>query len=130
LRGHKDIFVIGDTASVPGPDGQPLPGVAPVAMQQGRYVASVILDRLRGDWSVSEFKYRDKGNLATIGRSSAVAAMGNMKLSGWLAWMAWLVVHIYYLIGFRNRVMVILEWAWAYLTFQRGARIIVEPPTK
>lgn len=131
LKEFPEIFVIGDTACVLGKDGKSLPGVAPVAMQQGRYVAKSIATRVKQQAPPPPFEYRDKGNLATIGRSSAVAEMGRIHLSGWLAWVAWLIVHIYYLIGFRNRVAVILEWAWAYLTFQRGARLIVgDPPAQ
>jgi NADH dehydrogenase len=123
VPGHPDIFVIGDAA-------QPLPAVAPVAMQQGRYVASVILKRLRGERETKPFRYRDKGNLATIGRSSAVAEIGRLRLSGFIAWVTWLFVHIFYLIGFRNRVLVLIQWAWSYLTFQRGARLITGEKTK
>jgi NADH dehydrogenase len=125
VPGHPEIFVIGDTASVLGEGGKPLPGQAPVALQQGTYVASVIATRAKGSKTPPPpFHYLDKGNLATIGRSSAIAEMGRIHLSGFLAWCAWLLVHIYYLIGFRNRVVVMIEWAWAYFTFQRGARLI------
>ncbi len=104
--------------------GAVLPGLAPVAMQQGKYVARVIRQRLEGWAQVPPFRYKNKGNLATIGRSFAVADLGKIRLSGLIAWLAWVVVHIYYLIGFKNRLVVIMEWAWAYLTFQRGARLI------
>lgn len=123
VPGHPEIFVIGDTALV-NQDGQPLPGVAPVAMQQGRYVARVIRSRIAGVNNVPAFHYFDKGNLATVGRAFAIVEFRKIKASGWIAWMIWLLVHIYYLIGFRNRVLVLIEWAWAYLTFKRGARII------
>ncbi len=125
LPGHPEIFVIGDTACVTGPDGKPLPGVAPVAMQQGNHVADLLKSRLEGKEDHSPFFYRDKGNLATIGRRSAVAAIGRWHLTGGVAWIAWLLVHIYYLIGFRTRLVVLIEWAWAYVFFQRGARLIV-----
>jgi NADH dehydrogenase len=124
VPGHPEIFVIGDTAAA-SQGGKPLPGVAPVALQQGGYVASVIASRAKGTKAPTPpFHYVDKGNLATIGRSSAIAELGRLHLSGFIAWCAWLLVHIYYLIGFRNRVVVMIEWAWAYFTFQRGARLI------
>lgn len=127
----KNIFVLGDTACALGEDGKPLPGIAPVAMQEGQFVARLLRKRIRGQAEPTEFRYLDKGNLATVGRSSAVADLGRVKLSGRLAWVAWLIVHIYYLIGFRNRLVVLLEWAWAYVTFQRGSRLILpEPPSR
>ena len=123
VPGHPDIFVIGDTASL-SEHGKPLPGVAPVAMQQGRFVAETIRRRLKGDTTRKPFHYVNKGNLATVGRSFAIADLGLIKLSGFIAWIAWLVVHIFYLIGFRNRMLVMIQWAWAYFTYQRGARLI------
>ena len=120
---HSEVFVIGDSSHIMTSE-KPLPGVAPVAMQQGRYVASVIRRRLRGDQAVRPFHYVDKGNLATVGRSFAIADVKNLHLSGFIAWVTWLVVHIFYLIGFRNRVLVMIQWAWAYFTYQRGARLI------
>jgi NADH dehydrogenase len=120
---HSNVFVIGDTASVMQ-DGKPLPGVAPVAMQEGRYVASVIEQRVTGKDAVKPFRYFNKGNLATVGRSYAVVEMGKLRLTGFIAWVIWLVVHIYYLIGFRNRVVALFQWAWTYLTYSRGARLI------
>lgn len=125
LPGQPDIFVIGDTASL-SERGKPLPGVAQVAMQQGRFVAETIRRRLKGETARKAFHYVDKGNLATVGRSFAIADLGLVKLSGFIAWVTWLVVHIFYLIGFRNRVIVMIQWAWAYLTYQRGARLIQE----
>ncbi|HEY7358313.1 MAG TPA: NAD(P)/FAD-dependent oxidoreductase [Ktedonobacterales bacterium] len=125
MPGHPEIFVIGDTASATQ-DEKPLPGVAPVAMQQGRYVARVIRRRLAGKQKSKPFHYRDKGNLATVGRSYAITDLGFIQLAGFLAWVTWLVVHIFYLIGFRNRLLVMIQWAWAYLTYQRGARLITE----
>jgi NADH dehydrogenase len=95
-------------------------------MQEGRHVARVIQDRLAGRHSVP-FHYRDRGNLATVGRKYAIGEFGRMRLRGFLAWVAWTFIHVYYLIGFRNRVIVLLEWAWAYVTYQRGARIILKP---
>ncbi len=129
LPDHPQVFVLGDTASV-SQDGKPLPGVAPVAMQEGRYVANVLADRVAGKAHQHPFRYRSKGNLATVGRSFGIVEMGPLRLSGLLAWMIWLVVHILYLIGFRNRFLVLFQWAWAYLTYQRSARLITgEPPT-
>jgi NADH:ubiquinone reductase (H+-translocating) len=123
LRGHPEIFVIGDTAEVVGTN-RPLPGVAPVAKQQGAYVARVIAARLAGKPAPAPFRYRDYGNLATIGRHEAVADFGWVRLTGRLAWLAWGAAHIYFLIGFRNRAAVAIDWLWSYLTYQRGARLI------
>lgn len=124
VAGHPEIFVIGDCALAKDEKGQQLPGLAPVAIQQGRYVAQSILARLKGK-TVRPFHYVDKGNMATIGRSKAVAAFAGIKLSGFIAWVAWLGVHLFFLIGFRNRVFVLMEWAWAYIRFQSGARLIL-----
>jgi NADH dehydrogenase len=123
VPGHPDIFVVGDTAAVTGADGAMLPGVAPVAKQQGQYVARVVIARDQGR-AATAFRYRDLGSLATIGRSRAVAQFGRFRLSGFTAWMLWSVAHVYFLIGFRNRFVVALNWAWSYLTFQRGSRLI------
>jgi len=129
IPNHPNIFVIGDTAILMQ-DGKPLPGVAPVAMQQGRYVASVIARRVAAAQGVgttpapTPFHYRNKGNLATVGRSYAIVDMGPIRFTGFIAWAMWLSIHILYLIGFRNRFLVMFQWAWAYLTFQRGARLI------
>lgn len=117
------LFVIGDTALVLGADGKPLPGVAPVAKQQGEYVARLIRLTLAGK-SIKPFAYRNYGNLATIGRKAAVADFGWIRLSGTLAWLLWGAVHIFFLIGFRNRIFVLLSWLWAYLSFHRGSRLI------
>jgi len=124
IKGHPNVFVIGDQAHLEDESGRPLPGIAPVAMQQGRFVARTILDDL-AHRPRSQFRYHDKGQMATIGRSRAVAEMGKLKLGGWLAWIAWLVVHIYYLTGFKNRFFVVVQWAISYLTYRRGARLIV-----
>ncbi len=127
LPGHPEIFVIGDQAHYKwGAQGTPLPGLAPVAMQQGRFVAKVIRARVAGARPPEHFNYIDKGQMATIGRSRAVAMYKGLEFSGFTAWMAWLVVHIYYLIGFKNRVFVLFQWAWTYLTFRRGARLMIE----
>jgi NADH dehydrogenase len=123
VAGHPEIFVIGDMGNCPGPDGKPLPGMAPVAMQQGRYVAELIRRRLAGK-EVRPFRYRDKGKLATIGRAAAVADLGWVRFSGYLAWLAWLFVHIVYLVGFQNRFLVMLQWAWNYFTRNRSARLV------
>ncbi len=124
LPGHSEVFCIGDAARfVPPGAEQPLPGVSPVAMQQGRFVARQIARSLRGAERES-FVYRDKGSLATIGRSRAVAEVGKLRLSGFIAWLFWLLVHIYYLIDFRNRILVLIDWAWAYFSYERGARLI------
>ena len=123
VPGHPDTFVIGDTALLNGADGKPLPGVAPVAKQQGQYVANLLVARRNGQ-AVEPFRYRDFGALATIGRSRAVVQMGRLKIKGFIAWLLWCVAHIYFLIGFRNRLIVATNWAWNYLTFQRGTRLI------
>jgi NADH:ubiquinone reductase (H+-translocating) len=124
IPGRHDVFVIGDSASfVPEGEERPLPGVAPVAMQQGRYLAKVIAADLRGK-PRPPFVYRDKGMMATVGRGRAVAATKRLKLSGFLAWIAWGLVHVAYLIGFHNRMMVLFEWTWSLLTAKRGARLI------
>jgi NADH dehydrogenase len=124
LPGHPEVFVIGDAAYFTGDDGKPLPGVSPTAMQMGRYVAEVIRAAVAGKSERKPFQYRDKGSMATIGRSRAIAEMGKLKLTGFLAWLAWLFVHIWYLIGFRNRLLVFFDWSWSYVTFRRGARLI------
>jgi NADH dehydrogenase len=124
IKEHPEVFVIGDAALfVPPGAQQPLPGVSPVAMQQGRFVARQIARSLAGA-PRQRFKYVDKGSMATIGRSRAVAQIGNLQLSGFLAWLAWLVVHIFYLIDFRNRLVVLMDWAWAYFAYRRGSRLI------
>ena len=123
VPGRPGVFVIGDTAHCPGPDGRPLPGVAPVAKQQGMYVAQLIAARLRGS-DLRPFRYRNYGSMATIGRKSAVVQIGRARATGFGAWIVWSLAHIYYLIGFRNRLAVTLNWGWNYLTFQRGTRLI------
>ena len=126
IPGHPEAFAIGDVAAFTHQTGAPLPGVAPVAIQQGRAVADNVMRRLRGQ-PTRPFRYRDKGSMATIGRAAAVAVIGRVKLSGLVAWLAWLLVHIMFLIGFRNRLLVLFEWAWAYVTWHRGARLITGP---
>jgi len=123
VPGHPDVFVIGDTACATGPGGAPLPGVAPVAKQQGNFVARLLIARSRGQ-GIEAFRYTDFGSLATIGRKRAVAQFSRLRLSGFPAWALWSIAHIYFLIGFRNRFVVALNWAWNYVTFQRGSRLI------
>jgi NADH:ubiquinone reductase (H+-translocating) len=123
VPGVPNVFVIGDLASLDGPDGRPLPGVAQVAIQMGRHAARNVL-RAIGQQPLRPFVYRDLGTMATIGRASAVADFGRIRLTGWLAWQAWLFVHIMNLIGFRNRVVVLVQWAWAYFSYQRAIRLI------
>jgi NADH dehydrogenase len=123
LAGHPEVFVIGDLAALKDTNGVVVPGLAPAAIQEGRAVAENILRDLKGEPRKS-FHYWDKGTMATIGRAAAIVQIGKFKLSGFLAWLAWLFVHILMLIGFRNRLLVMLDWAWSYLSFQRGSRII------
>ncbi|WP_119458803.1 NAD(P)/FAD-dependent oxidoreductase [Rhodospirillaceae bacterium SYSU D60014] len=125
LPGHSEVFVIGDTALVTMDDGSPVPGVAPAAKQQGEYVAKVISAKLAGHPAPEPFRYRNLGNLATIGRSAAIADFGWLRISGFFAWVLWGLVHIYFLIGFRNRFAVAAKWLWAYFTVDRGARLII-----
>jgi NADH dehydrogenase len=123
IPGHPEVQVIGDLANFTDKDGKPLPGVSPVAMQQGRHAARNILAMTEGR-KPQRFWYFDKGSMATIGRHKAVADLHMLHLSGLPAWLAWLFVHILFLVGFRNRVVVLVQWAWAYLTFNKGARLI------
>ena len=143
LPGHPEVFVIGDLAALKDEDGNMLPGVAPVAMQQGTFVARIIRQELRStelkstgappfsrssllreggdvDFHRPAFRYWDKGSLATIGRAAAVAEFGRIHISGFIAWLAWLFIHILFLIGFRNRVLVFIQWAWSYVTYERA----------
>ncbi|MBI5718427.1 MAG: NAD(P)/FAD-dependent oxidoreductase [Burkholderiales bacterium] len=126
LPGHPEVFVAGDLASLVQPDGRPVPGIAPAAKQMGRHVAHVLRARLAGRpaGSAGPFVYRDYGNLATIGRMAAVVDLRGLRISGLLAWWFWLAAHVFFLIGFRNRLLVLLNWAWAYWTYQRHARIV------
>ncbi len=123
LPHHKNVFAVGDMTSFTHQDGKPLPGVSPVAMQMGRTAANNILHALKGE-PYEQFQYVDKGSMATIGRHAAIAEMGKLHLSGLLAWLAWLFVHLIFLIGFRNRVAALFNWAWSYFTYQRGSRLI------
>jgi NADH dehydrogenase len=124
VPGYKNVFVAGDQACFLHQTGKPLPGTAPVAMQQGRYLARLIRGELVGK-PRRPFHFVDNGQMATIGRSRAIVELGRLKMAGFPAWLLWLVVHIYYLTGFKNRLLVVLQWAWSYLTFRRGARLIV-----
>ncbi len=121
---HDNIFVIGDCAAVKDRDGKPLPGVAPVAKQQGLYAARAIIAALRNERFDRPFRYADFGNLATVGRKAAIADFRGLRLKGLVGWLVWSAAHVYFLIGFRNRIAVTLDWAWSYLTFERGARLI------
>ena len=125
VPGHPEIQVVGDLAALPAHE-PPVPGVAPAAKQMGRHAARNLVAALAGR-PTRPFRYRDYGQLATIGRSKAVAMFGNVHVWGWLAWITWLTAHIYFLIGFRNRLVVLIDWAWAYWTFERSARVVAEP---
>jgi NADH dehydrogenase len=128
LANHPEIFVIGDCALVVGKDGKPLPGLAPVAKQQGEYVGRVLSTHVRNPEPPRRpFSYKDFGALATVGRKIAIADFGRVRLRGLIGWLTWSLAHIYFLIGFRNRFSVALDWAWSYLTFERGARLITGP---
>jgi NADH dehydrogenase len=128
LPGHREVFAIGDMALVFKPDGQQVPGVSPAAMQMGRHVARLINDEIKGRSGKSRppFLYWDKGTMATIGRSAGVAWIGKLKFSGRLAWLAWLMVHLVFLVGFRNKLSVLIQWTYSYFTYKRGARIVTK----
>lgn len=127
VPGRPEVFVVGDTAAVVDGNGRPVPGIAPAAKQMGRYVAHVIAARLAGSRPAPPpFAYRHFGDLATVGRKSAVVALGRLRLTGFMGWLFWSVAHIWFLIGFRNRVVVGFNWLWSYLTYQRGARLILK----
>jgi len=124
VAGYPNLFIVGDLANFAHGVERPLPGVAPVAMQEGRYVAEAIAQRLRGE-SSTLFRYHDRGSMATIGRASAVALFGKWKLSGYPAWLSWLFIHLLYLAEFDNRILVFLQWVWNYLSYRRGVRLIL-----
>jgi NADH dehydrogenase len=126
VPGYREIFVVGDLASVEQKSGKPVPGVAPAAIQEGHHAAGNILRSIHGKATLP-FKYSDKGTLATIGRAAAVADVGPLKISGFLAWIIWIFIHILFLIGFRNRFIVLIQWAWAYMTFHSYSRLITYP---
>jgi NADH dehydrogenase len=127
LIGHPTVYAVGDVAACPGPGGRPLPMVAPVAIQQGDQVARVIAARTRGEADPPPFHYRDRGSMATVGRNVAVAQIGPLRLSGLVGWMAWLFVHLMSLVSFRNRLLVLIGWAWNYVFYDRPVRLIVSP---
>ena len=129
VPGHPEVFVTGDLASAKRHNGQPVPGVAPAAIQMGKFAARQIKRAIEAK-PRETFEYLDKGSLATIGRSRAVADLGKLHISGYFAWLAWLFIHLLFLIGFRNRLFVMIEWAWAYLTYNHSARLITEPAEK
>ncbi|MDD5199889.1 MAG: NAD(P)/FAD-dependent oxidoreductase [Terrimicrobiaceae bacterium] len=129
IPGHPEVQAIGDMASVKNKKGNPVPGVAPAAMQMGRHAGRNILRQLRSE-APAPFWYKDKGSLATIGRHAGIADLRGVRFSGSPAWLAWALIHLFFLISFRNRVFVFFQWAWAYLTYGRGARLITEPPAK
>lgn len=123
IPGHREVFVVGDLANMKDKHGRPLPGVAPVAMQQGKFVGRQVAADLAGR-PRETFHYSDKGSLATIGRAAAIAQFGKVHLSGLIAWLSWLFIHVFFLIGFRNRIIVMFQWFWSYLTYERAARLI------
>ncbi len=127
VPGMPDIFVAGDIAAVKKPDGSPVPGIAPAAKQMGGYIGKLIAARVSGQAAPAPFVYRHQGDLATIGRKSAVVRIGPLRLTGLIGWLFWSVAHIYFLIGVRNRIIVAVNWLWNYVTFQRGARLIADP---
>jgi NADH dehydrogenase len=128
--GHPDVYVIGDTALASNPDGMVQPGIAPVAKQQGAYVARAIAARLANRSAPPPFVYRDRGLLATIGRKAAVISYRRLRLKGWLAWWIWGAAHVYFLVNLRNRIIVVTQWLWSYLVFERGARLITGAGTR
>jgi NADH dehydrogenase len=128
IPGHPEIFVIGDLAALKDESGQMVPGVAPAAIQQGKATARNIAHDLQGK-PRQNFHYVNKGSLATIGRAAAIAQFGKIHISGFVAWLSWLFVHIFFLIGFRNRLIVMIQWAWSYFTYERGARLITGDQT-
>jgi len=124
VPGLPNVFVVGDTAAATDANGRPIPGIAPAAKQMGRYVGRLIAARIARSPSPPAFVYRHAGDLAAIGRRAAVVKLGRLELTGFLAWLFWGVIHVYFLIGVRNRFVVAFTWVWNYLTFQRGARLI------
>jgi NADH:ubiquinone reductase (H+-translocating) len=128
IPGHPEVFVIGDLASIKDKHGQPVPGLAPAAIQEGKFVAKTIRRDLAGK-PREPFNYWDKGTLATIGRNAAIAKFGQIHISGFIAWLSWLFIHIFFLIGFRNRLLVFIQWFWSYVTYERGARLITGDTT-
>ena len=130
VPGQPAIFAIGDVTVMQGPSGKPLPGLGPVAKQQGAYVARVLAAAIAGEPHPGPFAYRDEGQLAVVGRSAAVADLGRVRFTGFAAWLLWSAVHLFFLMGFRNRLAVYLNWAWAWFTYGRGARLITGQPVR
>ena len=128
VPGQPEIFAVGDTATIADREGRPVPGIAPAAKQMGQYVGKIIAARVRGQPPPGPFVYHHLGELATVGRKSAIVKLGVFQLTGFLGWLFWSAVHIYFLIGVRNRFVVALNWLWSYVTFQRGARLIGTAP--
>jgi NADH dehydrogenase len=126
VPGLDGVYVIGDLARLEGPDGQPLPGLAQVANQQGRHLGRALIDSIRRGVPVPPFRFRDRGNTAVIGRNAAIFDFGRYRMKGRLAWILWAIVHVYLLVGFEKRVAVTLSWLWRYLTYGSGARLILE----
>ncbi|MDZ4712176.1 MAG: NAD(P)/FAD-dependent oxidoreductase [bacterium] len=126
IEGYDNVFVIGDMSDYRQANGKPLPGVGSVAMQQGRYVAKFIINKFKGK-QTPPFRFLDKGNMATIGRKNAIAEYRSLKMTGLIGWFAWLFVHLYYMVGFKNKISILITWIWSYLTFGAGARVIQDP---
>ncbi|MFN3549893.1 MAG: NAD(P)/FAD-dependent oxidoreductase [Mesorhizobium sp.] len=126
VPGLTGVFALGDLASCPGPDGEPLPGLAQVAKQQGRHLGRSLARHIGDGRPLAPFRYRGRGNTAIVGRNAAVFEQGRFKLRGWIAWLAWVIIHVYLLVGFQNRVQVSIQWFWRYLTYERGARLVTE----
>jgi NADH dehydrogenase len=130
LPGHPEVFAIGDIVSLTDANGVLVPGVSPGAIQMGIHVAKLLYAEIDGNQAVKrDFRYRDKGSMATIGRSAAIAQVGGLHFSGFIAWLLWLFVHLIFLIGFRNKIAVLLQWFYSYVRYKRGARIITDPQT-
>lgn len=123
VPGLNGVFAIGDVAACPGPDGKPLPGLAQVAKQQGRHLGRALAAHREGE-TLPSFRFRNRGNVAIIGRNAAVFETDRFRLRGFMAWLLWAVIHIYLLVGFERRVLVAIQWLWRYLTYERGARLI------
>ena len=126
VKGHADVFALGDVAVFTGEDGKPLPGLAQVAKQQGKHLGRSLAAHIRDGAGLAQFQYKNRGNTAIVGRNAAVFEQGRYRIKGWLAWLAWAIIHVYLLVGFQHRVLVSTQWLWRYLTYERGARLIAE----
>jgi NADH:ubiquinone reductase (H+-translocating) len=126
VPGMPGVYALGDLAHCPGPDGKPVPGLAQVAKQQGRHLGESLVRHIRDGSPLRPFRSRGRGNTAIVGRNAAVFEQGRFKVRGWFAWFAWVVVHVYLLVGFQNRIQVSIQWFWRYLTYERGARLVTE----